>query len=156
VALASERRRWQSLLRGFAAVLVTIGAVGIIRTNMAMDGLAAADTALGSTRPLAPAQRFLPGVLANPARYVSAMNAAVEGVSGTTWADPLRTFALMDAKVAMDRCEALAGAGVSLALFASAIRAARHGEAGAIAFDLAPLVTVATVLFAALSFCELP
>jgi hypothetical protein len=54
----------------------------------------------------------------------------------------------------MDRWEALLGVGVSLLLFANAMRGAE--EESTVAFDLAPFILVAAVLFAGLSFFELP
>jgi len=66
----------------------------------------------------------------------------------------------------MDRWEAIIASGLSLLLFVNATRAApaRRATPGAneaaaassVAFDLAPFVLVAAVLFAGLSFFEIP
>jgi hypothetical protein len=59
----------------------------------------------------------------------------------------------MHQKAAMDRWEALVGLGLSVLLFTSATRTDEDSSVGV---DVAPFLLVATILFAALSFFELP
>ncbi|MBV9544296.1 MAG: hypothetical protein JOY61_07950 [Chloroflexi bacterium] len=149
-----HRTRGQRAVVALACLLVVVGAAGVFSTNSAMDGMR---SNVPWTEPLTPAQRFLPGVFADPARYISALNGAVSGAASVSWTDPFYAIAVMDQKVAMDRWEALAGLGIALLLFASALRSVDpQGESRALAFDVAPMVMVASVMFAALSLCELP
>jgi hypothetical protein len=155
-APASRRPRprasTRQLLLAAGAVLVLLGAVGMVRTSMAMDDLQRTTTSRG-VEPLTATTRFLPGVLVNPAKYLAAVN----GSSAVSSVDPLYAVSLMEDKQAMDRWEALAGIGLALLLFMNAMRSTENdGEEGSVASDFAPFVLVAAVLFAALSFFELP
>jgi hypothetical protein len=129
-------------------LLVGVGLVGVVRTSMAMDDLQR--SSVSQTQPLTPAARLLPGVIVNPAKYLSAVNASATPTRG----DLLYAVSELELKQAMDRWEALLALGVSLLLFANAMRAT--DEETTVAFDLAPFVLVAAVLFAGLSFFELP
>jgi hypothetical protein len=146
-----RRASTRQLLLAAGAVLVLLGVVGMVRTSMAMDDLQRTASSRG-VEPLTVTTRFLPGVLVNPAKYLSAVN----GSSGVSGVDPLYAVSLMEDKQAMDRWEALAGSGLALVLFMNAMRSADDDEEGAVASDFAPFVLVAAVLFAALSFFELP
>jgi hypothetical protein len=144
----------QWMLAGGVLVL-GLGVVGVVRTSMAMDDLQRGS--VSGQEPLTPAARFLPGVILDPARYLSAVNAA-GGAGGSGRVDELYAVSQMQEKQAMDRWEALVGIGLSLLLFANAMRAAEanEDEDTSIAFDFAPFLLVAAVLFAGLSFFELP
>ena len=71
--------------------------------------------------------------------------------------DELYAVRQMQEKQAMDRWEALVGIGLSLLLFVNALRAAaaNEDEETSVAFDFAPFLLVAAMLFAGLSFFEL-
>jgi len=142
-SLSSE----QLMLVG-GVLLVGFGVVGVVRTSLAMDDLQR--NSVSQTEPLSPAARLLPGVIVNPAKYLSAVNASATPGRG----DQLYAVGQMELKQAMDRWEALLGVGVSLLLFANAMRGAE--EESTVAFDLAPFILVAAALFAGLSFFELP
>ena len=129
-------------------LLVGFGVVGVVRTSLAMDDLQR--NSVSQTEPLSPAARLLPGVIVNPAKYLSAVNASATPGRG----DQLYAVGQMELKQAMDRWEAVLGVGVSLLLFANAMRSAE--EESTVAFDLAPFILVAAALFAGLSFFELP
>jgi hypothetical protein len=144
VSLSSQ----QVMLVG-GILLVGVGLVGIVRTSMAMDDLQR--NSVSQAEPLTPAARLLPGVIVNPAKYLSAVNASASAIRG----DPLYAVGQMELKQAMDRWEALAGVGLSLILFFNAMRASEDEESS-VAFDLAPFILVAAALFAGLSFFELP
>ena len=135
----SRRHLWLAA----GCLLILIGAVGVVRTNMAIDDIQRNATARFD--PLSPAARFLPGVVVNPAKYLSAVN----GGSGTP---TLEAAGVMEQKQAMDRWEALALVGLGILLFTQQA----VSEEGAVASDVAPFVLVAAFLFAALSLFELP
>jgi len=135
----SRRQLWLAA----GVLLILIGAVGVVRTNMAIDDIQ--HTATVRIDPLSPAARFLPGVLVNPAKYLSAVN----GGSGTP---SLEAVGVMTQKQSMDRWEALALVGLGILLFTQQA----VSEEGGVASDVAPFVLVAAFLFAALSFFELP
>ncbi len=144
---AQKRRRvsGRHVWLAAGALLILIGAVGVVRTNLAIVEIQANATA--RIDPLSPAARFLPGVLVNPAKYLSAVN----GGAGTP---SIEAVGIMQQKQAMDRWEALALVGLGLLLIIGVQQAAN--EEGAVASDVAPFVLVAAFLFAALSFFELP
>ena len=151
----SRRHRWprpslssQQVMFIGGVLLVGFGLVGAVRTSMAMDDLQR--TSVSQTQPLAPAARLLPGLIVNPAKYLSAVNASATPVRG----DQLYAIGQMELKQVIDRWEALLGLGVSLLLFANAMRGA--DEESTVAFDLAPFILVAAALFMGLSFFELP
>jgi hypothetical protein len=135
-------------------VLMGVGLVGVVRTSMAMDDLQR--TSVSAQEPLTAAERLLPGVILNPAKYLSAVNASSGASSARV--DQLYAVNQMQEKQAMDRWEALVGIGLSLLLFVNAMRAAaaNEDEETSVAFDFAPFLLVAAVLFAGLSFFELP
>jgi hypothetical protein len=144
----------QQLMLIGGVVLLGLGLVGVVRTSVAMDELQR--TSVSGQEPLTPAARLLPGVILNPAKYLSAVNATSSANSARV--DPLYAVGQMQEKQAMDRWEALVGIGLSLLLFVNAMRAAaaNEDEMTSVAFDFAPFLLVAAVLFAGLSFFELP
>jgi hypothetical protein len=143
----------QQLMLIGGVVLIGVGLVGVARTSMAMDGLQR--TSVLGQEPLTLAERLLPGVILNPARYLSAVNASSS--AGGARVDQLYAVSQMQEKQAMDRWEALAGIGLSLLLFVNAMpAAANEDEETSVAFDFAPFLLVAALLFAGLSFFELP
>jgi hypothetical protein len=156
-----KRQSWrprlgsQQLMLVGGVLLVGFGLVGVVRTSMAMDDLQQHSTS--PQQPLSPAERFLPGVILDPAKYLSAVNSSGGG-GGSSRVDPLYAMNQLQERQAMDRWEALVGIGVSLLLFVNAMRAAASNddEETSIAFDVAPFLLVAAVLFAGLSFFELP
>ncbi|MBV9595576.1 MAG: hypothetical protein JOZ87_01845, partial [Chloroflexi bacterium] len=144
----------QMMLIG-GVLLMAIGVVGAVRTSAAMDNLQR--NSLSPQEPLSPAARWLPGVIVNPAKYLSAVNGGGGG-GGNARVDEFYLVSQMEQKQAMDRWEALFGVGLGLLLFANAMRASSSSEEQdtSVAVDVAPFVLVAAVLFAALSFFELP
>jgi hypothetical protein len=148
------RRRLDSrqLLVAGGLLLVVLGVIGIVRTNVAIDDLARSFPANASS-PLSGTARFLPGVIVNPSRYLSAVNGGSSVRSGV---DPLFAVEQLDQKQAMDRWEALALVGLSLLLFAQAMRVQADDDDSMVGFDVAPFILVAAALFAGLSFFELP
>ena len=144
----------QQLMLIGGVLLVGVGIVGVVRTNSAMDELQR--TSVSAQEPLTPAERFLPGVILNPAKYLSAVNASSSASSAKV--DQFYAVSQMQEKQAMDRWEALVGIGLSLLLLVNAMRAAaaNEDEETSVAFDFAPFLLVAAVLFAGLSFFELP
>lgn len=151
-----KRAGWRPRLNNQQLMLVggvlcmVLGVVGVVRTSLAMDDLQR--SSVSPTDALTPAAKFLPGVIVNPAKYLSAVNGG--SGSGNSRVDLLYAVSQMDQKQAMDRWEALVGIGLSLLLFANAMRGSE--EESSMAFDVAPFVLVAAVLFAGLSFFELP
>ena len=153
------RRTWRPSYRQMMLIggvlLMAIGVVGAVRTSAAMDNLQR--NSLSPQEPLSPAARWLPGVIVNPAKYLSAVNGGGGG-GGNARVDEFYLVSQMEQKQAMDRWEALFGVGLGLLLFANAMRASSSSEEQdtSVAVDVAPFVLVAAVLFAALSFFELP
>ncbi len=145
----------QRMLLG-GALLMGVGLVGVVRTSMTMDDLQR--TSVSGQEPLTPGERLLPGMILNPAKYLSAVNASSSASSGRV--DQLYAVSQMQEKQAMDRWEALVGIGLSLLLLANAMRAAaaaaNEDEESSVAFDFAPFLLVAAALCAGLSFFELP
>ncbi|MBV9580670.1 MAG: hypothetical protein JO057_18985 [Chloroflexi bacterium] len=153
----------QQLLVVGGVLLMVIGLVGIVRTSFTMDDLQR--NSLSAQAPLSPTAKFLPGVLVNPAKYLSAVNGGGGSSTGggSNRVDQFYAADQLTQKQAMDRWEALLGIGLGLVLFANAMRAAAAAAASSdpedetsVAVDFAPFVLVAAVLFAALSFFELP
>jgi hypothetical protein len=151
-----SRPRGQQLWLAAGALLVLVGAVGVVRTSLTIDDLQRQIVA--RVEPLSPAAKFLPGVIVHPGKYLAAINGG-SGAGTSASGDLLDAVSVMEQKQAMDRWEALAGVGLSLLLFASALRggaADDEDEHSSVASDVAPFVLVAAVLFAGLSFFELP
>jgi hypothetical protein len=126
---------------------------------MAMDDLQR--DSVSQQAPVTPAARLLPGLIVSPAKYLAAVNGAGGGGGGSSSrVDPLYAVGQMELKQAMDRWEALLGIGLSVLLFGNAMRVAAAStsdeEDTSVAIDFAPFVLVAAVLFAMLSFFELP
>jgi hypothetical protein len=148
MAKRSPRLDRRQLLIAGAIGLMIVGLVGVVRTSTAMD-----DLQRTSLTPLSPVAQFVPGVIANPAKYLAAVNSGGRG-------NTIEAVNLMHEKEAMDRWEALIGIGLSMLLFTSASRressSSSDEDASMVAADVAPFILVAAMLFAALSFFELP
>jgi hypothetical protein len=146
-----RRRRptGRHLVLAGAALAILVGLAGVVRTNMQMTGLQ--KNGYSQAAPLSVGQRFLPGVIVSPGKYLSAVNGSSAGASAS---DPLYDLSVMELKQAMDRWEALAGIGLAVLLFLNATRATN--EETSVGTDVAPFVLVAAFLFAALSLFELP
>ena len=122
-------------------VLLLVGGVGMWQANTAMS-------ASGSSW----FTRFVPGPIANPARYLGAVNSSSAQSVGVD------ALAQLNAKQAMDRWEALASAGLAL-LMAGIIARPEPSEAeprGTLVNDLLGVFVLLTLLFGGLSFFELP
>jgi len=135
---------WRRAMMWSALLLVLIGCVGVWQTNAEMNQL--------DRGPLF--GHLVPGVIANPGKYLSAVNSAA---SPTALRDPFQAVELLDRKQAMDRYEALLGLG--LAWLVSTLAGSPASSAGApqsIASDLVPFIIVGAALCGALSFFELP
>ena len=135
----SRRHAWLAA----GALLILFGALGVVRTNIAVDDIQRNATVRIDS--LSPAARFLPGAIVSPAKYLSAVN----GGSATP---TIEAVGVMEQKQTMDRWEALILVGLGVLLFMGA----QDDEEGAVASDVAPFVLVAAFMFAALSFFELP
>jgi len=149
-----RRPTGRQLAMACGALLVVVGLVGIVRTNIAMDDLVA--TATSAVTSPSMASRLLPGVIASPAKYLSAVNSAGGSSSSASGVDPLYLQRFLWLKQAMDRWEALVGFGLALILFVSKAAHATESEETSVASDAAPFLMVLALLFAALSFFELP
>jgi hypothetical protein len=148
-------------------LLAIAGLIGIISTNLGMNAIEdqqhTAHTALIT--------RLLPGPIATPAKYLSAVNSP-GGSSSSVGAggDPTAPARMLDLKRNMDRCVALLGFGVVGLLLCEARRqpaSASQGSEdehpgsedehpGGIGRDLIPFVGLVATLWALLSFFELP
>jgi hypothetical protein len=140
------------LLLACAVVLMLVGLIGVARTSMAIDDLQR--SAISPVVPLSPMERFLPGVLENPTKYLSAVNGGGSAASIAGRGDGLYAVNIMHQKEAMDRWEAMVGIGFSVLLFLGASRSSE--EEASVGADVAPFALVIAVLFGALSFFELP
>jgi hypothetical protein len=140
-----------------AALCMVVGVAGVARTVFEINSIEANSRSVTST--MSPAAMLLPGALANPGKYLSAVNGAGGGTTGASGVDELTAVTLMYQKQAMDRWEALIGLGLSVLLFMNASRIASQqseDEESSVGTDMAPFILVAAFLFAALSFFELP
>jgi hypothetical protein len=138
-----------------------VGAVGVVRTDLAIRDLQDAAPEAGVRLSLA--GRLLPGLIVNPGKYLSAVNGASASGRGAPAQASLEAVALLQQKQAMDRWEAVLALGVAM-VFAtrrsqSVATPTPDGEAArasSVANDLVPFLFVAALLFGALSFFELP
>jgi hypothetical protein len=131
-----------------AAVLLVVGAVGVLRTSADMQA-----TEPGSSM----AARLVPGLLADPGKYLKAVN------SSTSASASLDQVSVLQQKQAMDRWEALLilGAGLLLATRRTPSAAASTAEGepareSSVANDFLPFLFLLALVFGALSFFELP
>ena len=156
-------RSWRAFTVCIGMGLVIIGGIGTWQANAAMTRLereAQAPIGNGSV-----AGHLLPGVIANPGRYLDAVNSAATSVAANR--DPIEVIAWLDQKQALDRFEAVIGLGAAC-LLATVAGWPRRAEptgsgsgyfddepAGSVGSDLLPFVLVASVFFVAISFFEL-
>lgn len=158
----ARRARWtgRHWARAIGLLVLLIGVVGVVQTSVSMQALQDAD-ASGLPR-VSLAGRLLPGLVANPGKYLGAVNGASSGRTGGGQAS-LEEISMLHDKQAMDRWEGVALIG--LALLLSATRAPQSasprpdGQAAresSVADDLIPFAWVVALAFVALSFFELP
>lgn len=152
--------RWspRSVLLGLGVLLLSVGCVGIWRTNDQMNALEQAPrTTLAPVRSSF-LSHLVPGVISNPAKYLSAVNSSSGGSAGGQ--DPLEAMAMLALKQAMDRYLGIVGIGLALVMGSEAGWAARSPRAEAspssIGSDLVPFIALAALFCVALSFFELP
>jgi hypothetical protein len=141
------------------ALLALAGVVGVVRTNALMDGVEHSQQTLGAGVHASLLGRLVPGVIANPGKYLSAVNSG--GSSIAAGADPLEAVAMQSLKQAMDRYEALVGLGIALLIWGSARPVLRQQSStgaveSSVASDAAPFIVVVALLCASMSFFELP
>ncbi|MBV9168948.1 MAG: hypothetical protein JOZ81_02540 [Chloroflexi bacterium] len=154
-------RSWTTLAVGAGALLVIMGVVGVWQANAAITRLEQMPT--GTLVPGSLSSHLLPGAVANPGKYLAAVNSS----SNTTGnRDPIQVMTWLQQKETVDRFEALIGLGVAFILIAIAgwpRPAARtpgfvedDEPRGSIGSDLLPFVLVVSVFLVAMSFFELP
>jgi hypothetical protein len=133
--------------------LVIVGGLGVWQMNTAMTGLERE-----STDPVGRSlvSHLIPGVVANPGRYLDAVNSSSGTASGDH--ESLETAVWLDQKEAVDRFEAVVGLGMAclLAAVSGWPRPSRDDQfTSSVGSDLLPLVLVASVFLIAISFFEL-
>jgi len=142
------------------AALIGSGVLGILHTSAAMDDLRRSSVV--AVAPVSLAERLLPGLIAHPASYLSAVNGGGAGQRNGAAGDDLFALGMLDLKAAMDRSEAALAAGVGLLLLAATATSPPATSPPAtdpdtsLAADAAPFLLIAAFLCAALSFLELP
>lgn len=97
--------------------------------------------------------RFVPGPIANPGRYLGAVNSSGGQAVGVESVNQLAQ------KQALDRWEALASAGLALLMTGMIAKPERSDAAeprGSLVNDLLGVFVLLTLLFGGLSFFELP
>lgn len=158
-------RRW-TLSRGalvVGVVVLVIALVGIVFTNVSMDAVyRTAPASLSSQDSLY--QRLAPGILANPAKYMAAVNGGGGGGGGTRIQSGVNVFAagdLIALKETMDRWEGLACIGLAILAFVwgqPKVEITPDGEEAkrsSVAMDFAPFLVVAGLIFLIFSFLEI-
>lgn len=153
---------WRTPALWLGLFLILIGGAGVWQANSVMVRLEQEATGSVTTRSLA--SHLLPGVIANPGKYLAAVNSSSSAVSGGR--DPIQVLAWLDQKEAVDRFEAVIGVGTACVLAATAgwPGATRRGNLGSaedespssLGSDVLPFVLCASVFLAAMSFFELP
>jgi len=141
--------RWW--LPAVGVALIGLGTLGVVRTSIAMDDLPR--TSLVTVAPVSLGERVLPGLIAHPGVYLSAINGGGSSPLVGSAGDGLYRARLIDLKAAMDRSEAALASGAGLLLLAVGTNA--HPDTS-LAADVAPFLLIAAFLCAALSFFELP
>ncbi|MBV9323520.1 MAG: hypothetical protein JO352_07040 [Chloroflexi bacterium] len=152
-------RSWRLFAVGIGIALVAVGGVGAWQVNAAMTRLERQSPEPISTGSMA--SHLLPGVIANPGRYLDAVNSGSSNLAGQR--APIEVSEWLDQKEAVDRFEAVVGLGIACLLAAIAgwpRPAAPPGyleddAAGSVGSDLLPFVLVASAFLAAISFFEL-
>jgi hypothetical protein len=144
------KRAWtgRQITTALAVLLLVVGAVGVVQSHVAMQA-SGADTSMVS--------RLVPGLLANPGKYAKAVN------TSTSASASLDQVAYLRAKEGMDRWEAVVilGAALLLATRRTPLPSTPSPEGeparqSSVANDFLPFLFVAALLWAALSFFELP
>lgn len=147
-------RSWRTVAVCLGVGLVVVGSLGVWQMNAAMAGLERESTdPVGSGSIVS---HLVPGVVANPGRYLDAVNSSVGSV--TSDRESLEAAVWIDQKEAVDRFEAVIGAGIAclLAAVSGWPRPSRDGQpTSSIGSDLLPFVLVASVFLIAISFFEL-
>jgi hypothetical protein len=155
-----QLRGWRKPAISIGLVLVVIGCAGVWQAISAMTRIEQNATGVVMTGSLT--GHLLPGVVANPGKYLAAVNSSSGGVSGGR--DPIQVLAWLDEKEAVDRFEAVIGVGIAclLAALAGWPTSAPPTETladvprSSLGSDLVPFLLCASVFFAAMSFFELP
>ena len=157
------RQVWssQTVLLALGILLLAVGLIGIVRTNADMDEVE--NQAQTVHTPFL--TRLLPGLIANPSKFLAAVNGSSGSTGGvSTGGDPFAAVKMLDLRRNMDRFEALFGFGLVSVLLYEARRqpapdpahnpdAREHTSIGR---DLIPLLGLVATLWALLSFFELP
>ena len=112
----SQARSWRTLALWLGFLLILVGGAGVWQANADMARLER--EARGAVASASLVSHLLPGVIANPGKYLAAVNSASGAVSGGR--DPIRVLAWLDQKEALDRFEAVVGVGVVCVLAATA------------------------------------
>jgi hypothetical protein len=151
---------WRKPAAMIGMVLVVIGSAGAWQAITAMTQIE--QHATGAVMSGSLTSHLLPGVVANPGKYLAAVNSSSGGVSGGR--DPIQMLAWLDEKEAVDRFEAVIGVGLACLLaglagwpsFAPPAEALTSAPRGSIGSDILPFILCASVFLAAMSFFELP
>jgi hypothetical protein len=143
-------------------LLLVLGCFGIWRTHLQMSAIEQArSSSLATVRPSLLAH-LTPGMIANPGKYLAAVNSS--GSSVPAGADPLELLAMLELRQAMDRFEALFGLGLALIIASSSgwsTRPPRPGgndaasQQSSIGSDLVPFILLVALFCAGVSFFEL-
>ena len=111
------------LLAGGALLIGLVGIAGVVRTSDAIDRLQL--TSESRLARVSPISQLLPGAIANPGKYLAALNgSAIPTNLGGTASDPLFATGFLSDKQAMDRWEAVVAVGLQSLLFVDAAHAA--------------------------------
>jgi hypothetical protein len=157
---ADQLRGWRKPAASIGVVLIVLGCVGVWQATAAMTQIEREATGAMPMGSLA--SHLLPGVIANPGKYLAAVNSSSGGVSGGR--DPIQVLAWLDEKEAVDRFEAVIGVGLACLLAALAgwpgaspgVESSDDGPSSSIGSDLLPFMLCASAFLAAMSFFELP
>jgi hypothetical protein len=140
-------------ITGFVVLLV--GVIFAVRTYITLVDL---DNQLAERSSFI--TRVLPGFIANPARFLNAVNGG--GTSSANGPDPLLAQLKVNSKADMDRWMALVCLGGTLVAFGIAtptgrvIRGPSAPPHSTIAADIAPVLLILALSYVMLSFFEIP
>ena len=146
----APKRGWtgRQLTLAIAALLVVVGGLGVVQTSAAMQATGVEGSMVS---------RLVPGLLANPGKYVKAVN------SSTSASASLDQVSYLHEKQAMDRWEAVLILGTALFLVTrrtpSPTVSTAQGEPAresSVANDFLPFLFLLALVLGALSFFELP
>jgi hypothetical protein len=157
---SGQLRGWKKPAAVIGIVLAVIGSIGVWQATAAMTRIEREATGTVTSGSLT--SHLLPGVVANPGKYLAAVNSSSGGVSGGR--DPIQVLAWLDEKEAVDRFEAVIGVGIACLLAAVAGWPGSASPDGSLdgesrssfGSDVLPFILCASVFLAAMSFFELP